>query len=293
MAVGNMKRWRIGAVEIVRIVEINAHEDDISVLLDGAGRDLMLRYEWLRPHFVTAEGRMKISFQCFLVRSQGLRIMVDTCIGNGRERSIPLFHQLQTEFLQDLERAGAQPEEIDVVLCTHLHNDHVGWNTRLMDGRWVPTFPRARYLFAAQEIDHWQGVRASGETPDTAHFPDSIDPVLEAGLIERVRTDHAITAEVRLFPTPGHTPGHVAIAISSQGQKAVITGDMMHHPVQIARPDLRVHADSDKDLAAQTRQAFVQAQASSGALVIGSHFSDPSSGRVLSDGRSWKLEVGD
>ncbi len=157
MTANHIKRWRIGEVEIVRIVEINAHEDEISMLLPGAGRDLMLQYEWLRPHFVTSEGKMRISFQCFLVRSRGLQIMVDTCIGNGRERAIPIFRQLQTEFLQDLERAGARPEDIDVVLCTHLHDDHVGWNTRLIDGRWVPTFPQARYLFAAQELDYWQG----------------------------------------------------------------------------------------------------------------------------------------
>ncbi len=293
MAAGHIKRWRIGDVDVVRIVEIDQHQDEISFLLEGADRDLMLSHGWLAPHFATPEGRIKISFQCFLVRSQGLQIMVDTCIGNDRDRSIPVFHQLQTDFLSDLEVAGAKPETIDVVLCTHLHDDHVGWNTRLVNGRWVPTFPNARYLFAGEEMDHWQAARANGEIRETAHFPDSIDPVIQAGLVDRVTPNHRITEEVSLFPTPGHTPGHVAIAISSNGRDAVITGDLMHHPVQIARPEIRANVDMDKDLAALTRQAFVEAQGLSGALVIGTHFCDPTSGRIVRDGEGWRLQVQD
>jgi glyoxylase-like metal-dependent hydrolase (beta-lactamase superfamily II) len=293
MSKAHIKRWLIGQVEVIRIVEIDAHEDEITTLLKDANRELLLSYGWLQPHFVTPEGKIRISFQCFLVRSQGLQIMVDTCIGNGRERAIPVFHQLQTDFLEDLEHVGAKPEEIDVVLCTHLHNDHVGWNTRWAGGRWAPTFPNARYLFAAEEVDHWQRERLTGEIPETDHFPDSIDPVLEAGLVDRVRTDHRITDEVRLFPTPGHTPGHVCIAISSDGHEAVITGDMMHHPLQIARPDIMASFDWDPGEAAQTRREFVEAHARNGALVIGTHFCDPTSGRIVPDAEGWKLEVQD
>ncbi len=293
MAASHIKHWRIGAVEVIRIVEIDGHEDEVSMLLAGADRDLMRRHDWLWPHFATPDARMRLSFQCFLVRSEGLQIMVDTCIGNDRERAIPVFHQLQTDFLQDLEAAGTTPDAIDVVLCTHLHNDHVGWNTRLVDGRWVPTFPNARYLFAADEMEHWQAVLKAGGNHDTAHFPDSIDPVVEAGLVQLVSCDHRITSEVRLTPTPGHTPGHVSIAISSEGAEAVITGDMMHHPIQIARPDLHANFDTDSAWAARTRQAFVEAQARSGALVIGSHFADPTSGRITRDGDGWRLDVAD
>jgi glyoxylase-like metal-dependent hydrolase (beta-lactamase superfamily II) len=293
MPANHIKRWRIGEVEVIRIVEINAHEDEITTLLKEADRSLLQSYDWLQPHFVTPEGKIRISFQCFVVRSRGLQIMVDTCIGADRDRAIPVFDHLQTDFLEDLDHAGVKPEDIDVVLCTHLHDDHVGWNTRLVDGRWVPTFPNARYLFAAEELIHWQAERAGGEVHYTAHFPDSIDPVLEAGLVDRVGTDHRVTDEVRLFPTPGHTPGHVCIAISSGGREAVITGDLMHHPLQIARPDLRASFDSDPDQAAQTRSNFVEAQARTGALVIGTHFCDPTSGRIVEGPAGWMLKVQD
>ncbi len=291
MATSHMKRWQIGAVEVIRIVEINAYEDELATLLAGTPRELIQRYDWLRPHFATPDGRIKISFQCFLVRSRGKQIMIDTCIGNGRERAIPVFHHLQSDFLADLQAAGADPREIDVVLCTHMHNDHVGWNTRLLEGKWVPTFPNARYLFSAPELAHWKAVRLVGEHPDTQHFPDSIDPIAAVGLIHAVETDYRITDEVQLLPTPGHTPGHVCVRITSGGAEALITGDMMHHPVQIAHPEMRAAFDVDPAQAALTRQTFVERHERSGALIIGTHFAHPTSGRIVRDGERWRLDV--
>src|SRR5690606_13758753 len=154
MAIETMCTWQIGDVEITRIVEVNAWEDDISMLLPDATPATVQAYPWLVPHYATPEGKMIISFQCFVMRTKTRQIMLDTCIGNDRKREFDVFTNMQTSFLADLAHAGFKPEEIDTVLCTHLHFDHVGWNTHLKDGKWVPTFPNARYLFGKQEYEH-------------------------------------------------------------------------------------------------------------------------------------------
>jgi glyoxylase-like metal-dependent hydrolase (beta-lactamase superfamily II) len=174
------------------------------------------------------------------------------------------------------------------VLCTHLHVDHVGWNTRLEGDRWVPTFPKARYLFGRVELEHWQ--RAVG-ADDRQILADSVQPVIDAGLAEAVEIDHALTAEVRLEPTPGHTPGHVSVRIASHGAQAVITGDLMHHPVQCSEPDWHSHFDSDVQQARLTRRAFLGEQADRPVLVLGTHFAPPTGGWVVSAGPVWAFFV--
>ena len=161
---------------------------------------------------------MKISFQAFVLRSRGKSVMIDTCIGADRKREYDVFCNLKTSFLEDLAAAGFPAASIHAVLCTHLHFDHVGWNTRLVDGRWVPTFPQARYLFGKQEFDHWTHLRNTGGYHDVEHLHDSIDPVVAAGLVDYITPDYQVTDEVSLFPTPGHTPGHVSVLIRSQGR---------------------------------------------------------------------------
>ena len=290
MASEHIKRWKIGDVEVVRIVELYDFQDDVWVLLDGATADLIKKYDWLFPHFATPDGRMRMNFQAFAVISQGKRIMVDTCIGNDRKREYDVFSNLQTSFLEDLTGAGLPPESFDVVLCTHLHLDHCGWNTHKVDGRWVPTFPNARYLFSRKELDHWEQSMAAG-LPHMEHVVDAIQPVLDAGLVDFVPPDHRITDEVTMFPTPGHTPGHVSVHISSKGEEAVITGDVVHHPVQLAEPDWVNNFDMDKDAGQRTRRAFFSRYADKPSLVIASHFAEPSSGRILRDGDVWRFEA--
>jgi glyoxylase-like metal-dependent hydrolase (beta-lactamase superfamily II) len=289
MAAEHIRHWKIGNVDLARIVEVNAHEDDIAMLLPGGTAAMVQQHPWLLPHFATPDGRMLISFQAFVMRSGSRRIMIDTCIGADRQREFPVFCNLQTSFLEDLVVAGYPPESIDTVLCTHLHFDHVGWNTRLVNGRWVPTFPNARYLFGRKEFDHWQELRRTGGYHDLQHMTDSIDPIIEAGLVDFVGPEHQITPEVRLEPTPGHTPGHVSVHISSAGTEALITGDAMHHPIQFADPGVHGNFDMDKEQGARTRRALVQRYEDRKALIIGSHFCDPTCGWILRNGSSWKF----
>lgn len=291
MAIEHLRSWRIGDVEITRIVEVYNWEDDITMLLPDATPDTVKAYPWLVPHFATPEGRMLISFQCFVMRTPTRSIMLDTCIGNDRQREFPVFTNMRTTFLQDLEYAGFKREEIDTVLCTHLHFDHVGWNTHLVDGKWVPTFPNARYLFGRFEFEHWRVLLQTNAYHDLNHMSDAVMPVVEAGLVDLIEPDHEICPELSLMPTPGHTPGHVSIVIQSRGERAIITGDMMHNPIQFELPGELTRFDMQKDVASQTRVDFVDQVANSGTLVIGSHFSDPSGGYVVRDDKGCRLQV--
>jgi len=291
MSAEHIRHWRVGDVELARIVEVNAFEDNIAMLLKDATAEFVRQYDWLRPHFATPEGLMRISFQAFVLRSRGRNVMIDTCIGADRKREYDVFCNLRTTFLDDLALAGFPHESISAVLCTHLHFDHVGWNTRLVDGRWVPTFPQARYLFGRLEFEHWAHLRKTGRYHNVEHLHDAVDPIVAAGLVDYIDTDYRLSDEVSLFPTPGHTPGHVSVLIRSRGEEAVITGDLMHHPIQLVEPLRHANFDMDKVQAALTRQAFVERFASSKVQVIGSHFPDPTSGWIVRHGRGWKLRI--
>jgi len=175
------------------------------------------------------------------------------------------------------------------VLCTHLHVDHVGWNTMRVDGRWVPTFPNARYLFGRSEWEHWSRELPG---PDRDARDDSVRPVLDSGLADLVATNHRITGEVSLQPTPGHTPGHVSVCIASRGEAAVITGDLMHHPVQCAEPDWANRFDVDPHAARRTRRAFLERCSNRPVLVLGTHFATPTGGHIVRDGAVWRFQTG-
>ena len=223
-----MNQWQIGDVKITRIVELEVAGGTKFILPDAtpeACRDIA----WLKPHFMTEQGKLIMSVHALVVDTGARRIVVDTCIGNDKERNIPSWSHLQTSFLSDLAAAGYPRESIDTVLCTHLHVDHVGWNTMLVDGRWVPTFPNARYLIAQQEWRYWD---EHGEDAQYGSvLADSVRPVIEAGLVDFVSMEHRLCDEVWLEPTPGHTAGHVSVHIASRGTEALITGDCIHHPV--------------------------------------------------------------
>ena len=284
----HVRHWWVGDVQISRIVEIYPFQVPLDNLLAGGSPEIVQRYPWLVPHHATASGEIIFAFQAFVVRSQGRRIMVDTCLGNDKTREYDVFSNLQTSFLTDLEHAGCPPGSIDFVLCTHLHQDHVGWNTRWVNGKWVPTFPNARYLFGRAEWAHWEP-RCAEKSVQVQHLIDAINPVVEAGLVDFVASDHRITDEVWLEPTPGHTPGHVSVHIASKGEEAVITGDVMHHPLQCAEPDLHTHFCADHELARQTRRAFLERYADRRALIVGSHFADPTVGFFVREGDAWRF----
>jgi glyoxylase-like metal-dependent hydrolase (beta-lactamase superfamily II) len=236
-----------------------------------------------------------MSIHALIVETPERRIVVDTCLGNDKQgRRIPTWNNLQGPFLADLAAAGYPREAIDTVLCTHLHVDHVGWNTMLVDGpdgtkTWVPTFPQARYLMGRVEFAHWQSQHERDDMQ--AIFADSVKPVHDAGLVDLVETDHRICDEISLVPTTGHTPGHVSVRIQSQGETALITGDFMHHPCQIARPHWSSMADSDPDEARETRERMLEELSERPVLVIGTHFAGATAGHIVRDGDAYRLAV--
>ncbi|MEK6243677.1 MAG: MBL fold metallo-hydrolase [Pseudomonadota bacterium] len=245
----------------------------------------LLQHAWLKPRFLTEEGRVIASIHCFVIQSEGRTIVVDTCVGNDKPREVKSWHLRQGKFLEDLAQAGFPRERVDTVLCTHLHVDHVGWNTVLKHGKWVPTFPNARYLFGSKEWEYWS---KEAEGPDREVRNDSVRPILDADLADLVAMDHRISSEVFLEPTPGHTPGHVSVRISSKGEEAVITGDLMHHPVQCAEPAWAANFDIDPDTARRTRRAFLERYANRPVLILGTHFATPTAGRIVPDGKAYR-----
>jgi glyoxylase-like metal-dependent hydrolase (beta-lactamase superfamily II) len=201
---------------------------------------------------------------------------------------MPEWNNLQSTLLEDLGELGFESERVDRVVCTHLHFDHVGWNTVLEDGRWVPTFPNARYLMAELEWEFWKS-EDDPFAPEAKH--DSILPVFEAGLVDLVDTGHRITDDVRLIPTPGHTPGHVSVLVSSRGEEAIITGDLFHHPLQMAHPDWKDVADVDSETAHKTRVEFLERYADAPVLILGTHFASPTAGHIVRDGDAYRFQV--
>jgi glyoxylase-like metal-dependent hydrolase (beta-lactamase superfamily II) len=294
---GNLQ-WQIGDVTITRVVESVANIP-AGGLLPSASDDVVASHaSWLRPHFVDDDGNLVLSIHAFGIGVGDRRIIVDTCIGNDRQIPGMEALNLQTPFLSDLADAGFPREEVDTVICTHLHFDHVGWNTLLVDGEWVPTFPNARYLLCRDEWAHWEAALDEGaSTGYAATIDDAVRPVIDAGLVDLVPSDHRVTDELRLEATPGHTPGHVAVHVESRGQHALITGDLAHHPVQFAEPDWFADPDTDREQSSATRRRLLAEHGDTDVLVIGTHFAPPCSGRLVSDGnearsgsrKSWRF----
>jgi glyoxylase-like metal-dependent hydrolase (beta-lactamase superfamily II) len=284
-----MMKWRIGKVTVTKIVELEVTGGS-RFILPQAVPETILPIGWLQPHFSDERGRLKMSIHALVVETPARRILVDTCLGNDKEnRRIPGWNKLQGPFLADLAGAGYARGSIDTVLCTHLHVDHVGWNTILQDGSWVPTFPNARYLFDRTEYEHW--TRQHDREDMAFVMADSVRPVVEAGLVDLVEAGHRLCEEVSLVPTPGHTPGHVSVRISSEGEEALITGDFMHHPCQIAHPEWSSTADTDAEAARATRERMLTRLAGTPILVIGTHFAGATAGHIRRDGDAFRLAV--
>ena len=284
-----MNDLTLGRLRVSAVVERAGPTRPTWLLPDATPEALERHREWLAPHFLDDRGRLLQSIHAFVVRAPGLTALVDTCVGNDKDRGGQApFHMMRTTFLEDLRAVGVPPESVDLVICTHLHVDHVGWNTMKVGGRWLPTFPNARYLVVRREWEHWskEDDRSMGDI-----LGDSVRPVFEAGLVDLVEPGHAVTDEVALEPTHGHTPGHCSVRIRSEGREGVITGDLMHHPVQCAHPDWGSNADSDSAAAAATRHAFLAAQAGRPVLVIGTHFAGPHAGRIVREGGAYRFEV--
>ncbi|WP_311696453.1 MBL fold metallo-hydrolase [Streptomyces gibsoniae] len=272
-----------------RIDEIALPPQTGPWLLPGATNDVIDEASWLRPHFADSD-TIRLASHTFAVEACGLRILVDTGIGNDKTRANPAWNGLHSDYLQRLMAAGFAPESVDLVVTTHLHTDHVGWNTRLVDGEWQPTFPRARYLTSRAEWDYWTG--AEMDDPRRQMFRDSVDPVHGNGqydLVDVPGQGSEVAAGVWLVPAPGHTPGQVAVELRGTDRTAVITGDSIHHPVQLSHPHLTSCVDIDAEQAVRSRARLLEGLAGTDGLLLGTHFPHPTAGTVRTDGDRYRL----
>jgi glyoxylase-like metal-dependent hydrolase (beta-lactamase superfamily II) len=276
--------WNIGKVKITKIVELET-VGSTRFILPLASNEEITKLPWLIPDFATEEGRLKMSIHSLVVETPTRRIVVDTGLGNDKEgRSVPTWNNRNGPFLETMTAAGFPPDSIDTVLCTHLHVDHVGWNTKFAAGKWLPTFANARYVFGKTEYEHW---RDHSDEPDKlAVFDDSVKPIVEAGKADLVASDARLMDEITLIPTSGHSPGHMSILIQSDGEAGLLTGDVAHHPCQMAHLDWSSTADSDPAQSAETRRQLFSRFADTATLVIGGHFG---AGHIRRDGGAFKF----
>lgn len=287
-----MLTWQIGDVRVDRIVEFQQPLILPSVLYPTSTPEALERHrDWLVPKLMDPNtGLLTISLHSFLIRSKGLKILVDTCSGNDRHRpNKQRYHMKRWPYLENLAATGITPEQIDYVLCTHMHVDHVGWNTRLVNGRWVPTFPNARYLFAKAEWAYWEKHYKTEAFVDDPYYVDTVLPIIEAGCADFVDGDHAFTEEVWLDPTPGHTPGHVCVHVKSGGLECVMSGDLMHHPVQCAEPDWSSCFCVDPAHSRRTRREFLARYEETPVRIMPAHFPTPTAGTIVRSGSAWRF----
>lgn len=299
-----MHSWKVGTVKITQVVEFAVVPSDLDGLVEEATPEAVAGVDWLHPEYANDQGQLLWSVHSYIVDTGSAVLVIDTGCGNGKSAPLmPAWSNLDTAFLERFKQAGYTPEQVDVVLTTHLHLDHVGWNTRDRDGDWVPTFPNARYTYVADEFNYHKGIaEGAAITPDLAGakvydgadpdihqqtqlvFAESFQPCLDAGLVDLVSTDHQVTDEVRYYATPGHTQSHHSVMIESGGERAFITGDFIHHPCQIAHPAWRSHGDFDRGQNADRRAEFLETYADTDLLVLGTHFTGTSAGRIVRDG---------
>ncbi len=286
----NMLKWKIGDVEIFQIVEIEDCGKLIQSIIKDATSENVRKIKWLYPHFAGKKGNLKAAVQSFLIKSGKNNILVDPCNGNNKIRTdISEWSNLQTNFIKNLNKI-IREKEINIVACTHMHCDHVGWNTMLENSNWVPTFQNAKYLFVKEEYDYWKNKPDKEIADDRAAFNDSVVPIIKEGLAQFVKTDYKIDKNISLIPTPGHTPGHVSILIESKRKRAIISGDILHHPCQIANPEWSTDS-SLPDIAKGTRKRMLEEIADTDTLFIGSHFSNPVAGNIIKSKKGFVFKI--
>jgi glyoxylase-like metal-dependent hydrolase (beta-lactamase superfamily II) len=285
-------KFAVGDLTIHRVIEQEAPFFPALDLLPGLTPEVLAEHRpWLREaRAIDGSDTLILCFQSYIVRTPHHTILIDSCIGNDKPRpGRPNWHMKTDDtYARGLKAAGISVDEIDYVMCTHLHVDHVGWNTRLENGRWVPTFSNARYIFAKSEFDYWTETNAKTEVPP---FTDSVLPVVEAKKAEVVGNDFAIGDHVRLLPTPGHTPGHVAFTFGRDRDDAVFCGDLMHTPLQTLYPELSPKFDVDPAQAAATRRGFLERYCDTDTLCCTAHFPSPSSGKIRRKGNGFTCEA--
>jgi glyoxylase-like metal-dependent hydrolase (beta-lactamase superfamily II) len=281
-------KFTVGDLTIHRIIEQEAPFFAALDFIPGLTPEMLAENrDWMREaKALDDQDVLILAFQSYVVKTPHHTILVDSCIGNDKPRPQRPAWNMKTDdtYARALNAAGVSVGDIDFVMCTHLHVDHVGWNTRLENGRWVPTFPKARYVFAKQEYDHWFAENAKTEIPP---FADSVLPVVEAKRHELVSNDYQIGDHVRIVPTPGHTPGHIAVAMGRGKDDAVFSGDLMHSPLQTLYPELSIKFDVDPAKAATTRRSFLERFCDTDTLCCTAHFPSPSAGKIKRKGNAF------
>lgn len=279
------QRWEVGDVRVTSVVEVQFDGVPPELFFEGSDTAMVQRHGWLVPHYADERGMLHFRIQALVLEVAGRTILVDPCIGNGKKRDLPFWNDQQWPFLERLAEVGVDPESVGEVVHTHLHLDHVGWDSRKVDGAWVPTFPNARYLYVGDDLDE---LLADTDDETREIVADSIQPVLDAGLADRVDANHDLGDGLRLVPTPGHTGAHASLQIESTGERALITGDAIHHPFQLAERSLSF-GDADLAEARETRDRMLAEAAADARLVFGTHFPTHPMGTVTVDGDEWRF----
>ena len=273
-----MKTIKVGDAEIRRVEEMAIKSPTWSLTKDQALIDA--NKHWLEPLFLQPGDYWDFIFQSWLMVVDSKVFVIDPCTGNGRPHMYPFFNMLETPYIERFAATGVKPEEVDYVFCTHLHHDHCGWSTQLRAGRFVPTFPNARYVYVRREYERWDTRRPDHKPVDynMGVFDQSVLPIMEAGLAQLVDDRHRISPSVAIEPAYGHTMGHSILHLSSNAKEAYFTGDVFHHPLQILYPELHMPGCDNLDMAIETRRRVVELCAERNALVIPAHFPTPHAG---------------
>ena len=278
--------YKLGDLEIHRAIESEVPIFDTFTFFPDATRDVVeANKDWLMPRYIDPKTiEIILCIQSYIIKTSHHTILVDTCVGNHKSRPArPSWHMQNAPFIEELANVGVHPEEVDFVLCTHLHVDHVGWNTKLVDGRWVPTFPNAKYIFSRNEYELWESRHENGvAVPVPLVYEDSVLPIVEAGQAIIVEDTHQIDDGMWLEPAPGHTPGHVMLNLKSREETALMSGDAIHHPIQLIRPEWSSRACEDPHLSAVSRTKMLERVADTNTLLCPAHFGSPTMGHVIS-----------
>jgi glyoxylase-like metal-dependent hydrolase (beta-lactamase superfamily II) len=280
----------VGRAEIRRVEEM-AIRSQMSLLTTDSALIEKNRH-WLLPAFMSENAQQRdFVFQSWIVIVDGLVFAIDPCNGNDRPHILPLFNQLNTPYIERFAASGIRPEDVNYVFCTHLHHDHCGWSTRLSNGRFVPTFPNARYIYVKREYELWEQ-RRGGDTVDynTGVFDRSVAPIMQAGLGYLVSDQYRISANMEIEPAYGHTLGHSMLHLTSDTQEAYFTGDVFHHPLQILYPELHLPGCDDLAMAIETRRRVAGLCAARGALLIPAHFAKPHAGYIRGQAGAFTFE---
>lgn len=285
---------KIGNIRVERVADIERSAHPASRGFPELTREaLQAHARRLGPHLIDPETLdIYLSFHTYVVRHGSTTMLVDACVGNDKERPTrPNWHRRQGDFLKRLEAVGVKPGDVDIVMCTHLHADHVGWNTRLVNGRWVPTFPNARYLIAEVELRHLEDkVSRIGVEANHHCYTDSILPVVQHGQAQLIDMTHRVAEGIHTEPAPGHTPGSILVHLEDGREHAVCIGDLIHHPLQMSNPGMPTGYCEDPQAAARQRVAFCEKYADTGTRVLTAHFPSPSAGLIRREGSAFRFE---